>query len=81
LAEKEEVLEHHPPIEVEPALSHGYDNKPWYYLSAEGKQVGPIDYEDLRKLWDQNLLTIDTFVWCDGMEDWKKIEELNLFSE
>ncbi len=65
--------------ESETVLPPDYEKKPWYYLSQDRKQQGPIVFEYLKKLWVEGHLNSHTLVWCDGMQDWYKIEKLNLF--
>ena len=56
-----------PPAPVDDALAL----KAWYYLDSEHKTLGPTTLADLQK-----IATPATYVWCEGMQDWKKIEEL-----
>ena len=55
----------------------------WYYVEVDNgdredpvKQRGPFALGELRALWAQNaVLDPDTFVWADGMGDFKRIRE------
>jgi GYF domain 2 len=63
----------------EPAFSdrsHEYLIKEWFYLDGQRQQQGPMRFEALKSVWGQGRLSIESYVWCDGMENWKKIEEL-----
>ena len=40
----------------------------------EGK--GPVPLRDLEVLWETNEITNQTFVWRNGMTEWKKIMDL-----
>lgn len=50
--------------------------KEWYFLDSEHKQVGPNPYSALRDMWISKKISDQTYVWCDGMENWKKIGEM-----
>ena len=43
-----------------------------YYYHTNGKQFGPFTKEELT----QFNIKRDTLVWCDGMPDWKKANEV-----
>lgn len=47
----------------------------WFYLDRENVQKGPIDFEDLCIAWHDGVVTSDTYVWYEGMENWKLIGE------
>jgi hypothetical protein len=42
----------------------------WYYAS-EGKQVGPVEQEELSRLVTAGVIKGDTLVWQQGMPEWK----------
>jgi hypothetical protein len=48
----------------------------WYYYDSRQERKGPVRYELLKTLWQSGGLNEDSFVWCEGMEDWKKIEQM-----
>lgn len=50
--------------------------KEWYYLDGAHQQVGPSPYSALRDMWISKKISDQTYVWCEGMEKWKKIGEL-----
>lgn len=62
-------------IEV-PAIIDPFATKDWFYLDREGKQQGPIDIGALRNLWMTNGMDSKTFVWSEGMDKWKRVEEV-----
>ena len=41
----------------------------WYYV-LDGKQVGPITFEDLKAVAASGELTPDDLVWQEGTADW-----------
>lgn len=47
----------------------------WYYL-LEGKQKGPIPENELRELIKTNKISLDTFVWSEGMNNWEKASSM-----
>lgn len=51
--------------------------KEWFYLDENRNQMGPYSFSNLRKMWDQGKLNAKTFVWSDGMDGWKKVDELS----
>ncbi len=55
--------------------SHEFLIKDWFYLDSQNKQQGPIPFNALKKMFEGEELKRNTFVWSEGMSDWKKIEE------
>ena len=48
----------------------------WYY-TKEGKQTGPIAFEELQRLAAQGQLLPGDFVWKQGMQNWQPAREIN----
>ncbi len=48
----------------------------WYYLDATHRQQGPIDFDHLAKVWESEEIADHSYLWTDGMGDWKKLSEL-----
>lgn len=46
------------------------DFRKWYYLQ-EDKQMGPVTHEELLRLMAQGTVTLDTYVWAEGMPEWQ----------
>lgn len=44
--------------------------KQWYYLDAAHNTLGPITHDEL-----QSFATPKTYVWKQGMTDWKRFED------
>ncbi len=42
----------------------------WFY-QRETEQVGPVGFDELRRLADTGAVTRDTLVWSEGMEQWQ----------
>ena len=47
----------------------------WYY-EFEGKPAGPVSESDLCQLRAEGKVTPDTLVWCKGMDQWQKAEQV-----
>jgi len=50
-------------------------NAQWFAM-VKGQQVGPFDLRGLSGKVKQGELGLKTFVWREGMDDWKRAEEL-----
>jgi HIV Tat-specific factor 1 len=49
----------------------------WYYIDPSIKETsGPISIRDLDVLIRTNMIDTNTYVWREGMEDWKKIFQI-----
>jgi hypothetical protein len=72
---KEEEVE----VVVESVIPDAED-KQWYYLDTEGVQKGPVELSFLENLYVDKKISSTSFVWCEGMEEWKTIEECQLFT-
>lgn len=53
------------------------EQKEWYYLDRQNRQAGPVGIGVLRQEWNKGELDVDTYVWCEGLEKWFKVKELN----
>jgi len=50
-------------------------NAQWFAM-VKGQQVGPFDLRGLSGKMKQGEVGLKTFVWREGMDDWKRAEEL-----
>ncbi len=53
-----------------------------YFYSQEGKQMGPVNFEQLKGLFAGRTVNKDSLVWKQGMPNWtvlKEVEELKAF--
>lgn len=50
----------------------------WYYVGKFG-QVGPLPEEHAMDLAACGVISSETFVWCEGMPDWKRAGEVEAF--
>lgn len=48
----------------------------WYYLDPTHSQQGPFEFLDLAKLRKEEHLSERSFVWGEGMKEWKQLSEL-----
>ncbi len=64
-----------------PLHPRDYLIKDWYYYDNNQARQGPVPFENLQSLWNNGYISQETFVWSEGMNNWKKVEELpNLFT-
>ncbi len=61
------VTEGPPPLPGEQAI--------WFYLERTDQQ-GPVPISMLRRLWDERVIGPKTFVWKDGMVDWREVRDI-----
>ena len=59
-----------------PSAPDPFADRAWYYLTPDHTQVGPISYNELLRLREDNALSSETYVWCDAWTDWKKMREI-----
>ena len=77
------------PLNVEEAPSKPKDEAPpaspqteecrqkeWFYLDGERTQLGPIPFDNIEELFRAGTLTSRSFLWREGMEKWRRIEDL-----
>lgn len=50
--------------------------KEWYYYDESKVRHGPINLEDLKKLWGSHALNENNFIWCEGMDSWQQISQV-----
>ena len=47
-----------------------------YYLSEDGKRLGPYSAEQIRKRLNQGKSTETDYIWREGFEGWKHITDV-----
>jgi hypothetical protein len=53
----------------------------WYY-SNDGEQLGPVSVEELQQLAGQGIITTESSLWAEGLEDWVRATQVEgLFGE
>ena len=50
--------------------------KMWYYLDPAHAQQGPVEFPDLIKKWRDKGIDEKSYVWGEGMKEWKRLSEL-----
>lgn len=50
--------------------------KMWYYLDLSHSQQGPIEFPDLIQKWKVQEIALSSYVWGEGMKEWKQLTEL-----
>lgn len=53
------------------------ENSQWYYTDSNGQQAGPVSLAELRTLIAQSAVTDSSMAWSEGMEDWKKVSDID----
>jgi len=51
-------------------------NREWFCIDTQRIQHGLIDYKTLKALWLDGKLVDNSYVWSEGMAEWKKIIDL-----
>jgi hypothetical protein len=74
------ILEATPPMLTE-APKHDYLIKDWFYFDKASQQQGPITFDALKALWLEEKINPLSFVWSEGMDQWRKIGELDELSK
>ena len=63
--------------EIAPAVQdHQYMIKEWFYYDQQQERHGPVAFETLKTLWKKGEVNDETYIWSEGLENWKKIEEV-----
>ncbi len=47
-----------------------------FFVVIDGQQAGPFSESEILQLITQKKITNETYVWHQGMQDWKKSEEV-----
>lgn len=48
----------------------------WFYVDKEGKAQGPFAQTTMKEFFSEGKIDVSTFVWHEGMENWKRINDL-----
>lgn len=54
--------------------------KQWHY-SLDGQQHGPYSENDLREQLQSGQLSLQGYVWCEGLSDWISVSEAGLLEQ
>ena len=52
--------------------------KEWFYLDKNSKQQGPVGFALLSSAFEKGDITLETYVWYEGMVAWERIREIPL---
>jgi len=75
--EKKTAAAENPPPSPPPAEA---EEASWYYLMDNGQQEGPVPLSQVKQLVSSGSLHAESYLWHDGMEDWKKLKECDLLA-
>jgi MFS family permease len=50
--------------------------KMWYFLDPTHAQQGPFEFPDMIKKWKENGIDETSFVWGEGMKEWKRLSDM-----
>lgn len=48
----------------------------WYYVVGS-ERVGPVDVDTLKKLFLKDEISLDTYVWKKGFQNWERLKEVS----
>lgn len=48
----------------------------WYHLQGRRDRYGPLDLDTMRRLVLSGVIGPATYVWADGMPDWKRARDV-----
>lgn len=47
----------------------------WFYLDPSQEKHGPMNFESLLEIWKLGEISLETYVWNETLEDWKRLKE------
>lgn len=51
------------------------NSKTLYRLSRAGEETGPYQASQILTMWDNGMITADSFCWAEGWADWRLVSE------
>jgi hypothetical protein len=48
----------------------------WYHLQGRRDRFGPLDLDTMRRLVLSGVIVPTTYVWADGMPDWRRARDV-----
>lgn len=57
------------------------ETKEWFYLDKAKQQQGPVSFYSLNAAWENGDISQQSYVWTEGMPEWKKIQDLTDLSQ
>lgn len=64
------------PVTTETPTRKTLPSRLWYYLDQNTQQKGPIQTFALEHAWEEGQILPSTYVWHEGMENWKTWQEV-----
>lgn len=52
-----------------------------WFLAIKGQQVGPVSSDEVRAKLAAGEAELRTYAWCDGMGDWKRLQDIPEFRQ
>ena len=49
-----------------------------YFIVFQGTQKGPLDIKTVKEMLALNMIENNTLIWTEGMNEWKRINEIEL---
>lgn len=74
------IVVHKPAFEKKADGAAVADSHEWFVLKGDNK-FGPFSYTDVIKMLQQGVVFEFDFAWHEGLETWKRIAEVEAFSE
>ncbi len=65
-----------PPIPPEAPPSAPVAFSEEYFINVAGEQKGPYTFPQLKRLYEMELIPVETLYWQDGNEQWQSVSEL-----
>lgn len=72
---EDEKQQQQPPV-APPVVDAPVAAKRWFYLDVKHDTLGPVAEDALQGLFQDETITSRTYMWSEGMEGWKRLEDL-----
>lgn len=67
------------PSETKNSSFEDFSSKQWFFYDSAKQMQGPLSFPQLQTSWKEASVNDQTYVWCEGMENWQTIGELPQF--
>lgn len=64
-------------IKFEIQSETSFQQNEWFYIGEDKQPKGPVAFNFLKSLWKEGQIGSSSFVWTEGMLQWKRIKELS----
>ena len=51
----------------------------WFYIDSDEQTIGPLEFRDMDVLLRTDSISLSTYAWKDGMDDWHHLGEIPEF--